>query len=110
MLFRSNRTETGNTGDNPVGGSGQFSSFVGVPFAAIVCSTLKWLVPVSMATAAVGYAGMYCMARYATDIGVRDNVIKVAVEDLAENMGWVGDEAYFVQMNSGMSFYLFSLL
>jgi hypothetical protein len=73
---------------------------------------MKWLVPipVSMATAAVGYAGMYCMTRYATDIGVRDNVIKVAVEDLAENMGWEGDEAYFVQMNSGMSFYLFSLL
>ncbi|XP_059456586.1 uncharacterized protein LOC132186615 [Corylus avellana] len=94
-----NRTETGNTG---VGGSGQTSSFVGVPLAAIVSSTLKWLVPIAvrMATAAVGYAGMYCMTRYANDIGVREDVMKVAVEDLAENMGWEGNEAYFVQMNS----------
>ncbi|KAJ6723120.1 hypothetical protein OIU74_007668 [Salix koriyanagi] len=35
-------------------------------------------------------AGMYCMSRYATDIGVRSDVIKVAVEDLATNLGWAG--------------------
>jgi hypothetical protein len=43
---RRNRTESGNTGGRPVGGSGQTSSFVGVPFAAIVSSTMKWLVPI----------------------------------------------------------------
>jgi hypothetical protein len=30
------------------------------------------------------------MSRYATDIGVRSDVIKVAVEDLAMNLGWAG--------------------
>jgi hypothetical protein len=33
-------------------------------------------------------AGMYCMSRYATDIGVRSDVVKVGVEDLAVNLGW----------------------
>ena len=36
-------------------------------------------------------AGMYCMSSYATAIGVRTNVIKVAVEDLAVNLGWPGN-------------------
>ncbi|KAJ9692778.1 hypothetical protein PVL29_011729 [Vitis rotundifolia] len=41
--------------------------------------------PVGVATVT---AGMYYMSRYATDIGVRTDVIKVAVEDLAVNLGW----------------------
>lgn len=39
--------------------------------------------PVGMA---VMTAGMYSMSRYATDIGVRTDVIKVAVEDLPLNL------------------------
>ncbi|WJX62358.1 hypothetical protein P8452_47360 [Trifolium repens] len=31
---------------------------------------------------------MYCMSRYATDIGVRSDVVKVGVKDLAVNWGW----------------------
>ena len=33
-------------------------------------------------------AGMNCMAKYANDIGVRDDMIKVEVEDLALKHGW----------------------
>lgn len=70
-----------------VGRSGQASSVIGAPLAALLSSPLKLLMPspVGIATAT---AGMYCMSRYATDIGVRSDVIKVAVEDLAVNMGW----------------------
>uniref|UniRef100_A0A2P2K1Y2 Uncharacterized protein LOC105135427 n=1 Tax=Rhizophora mucronata TaxID=61149 RepID=A0A2P2K1Y2_RHIMU len=72
-----------------VGRSGQASSVIGAPLAAILSSPLKLLMPspVGVVTAT---AGMYCMSRYATDIGVRSDVIKVAVEDLAVNQGWAG--------------------
>ncbi|KAG2725605.1 hypothetical protein I3843_01G074300 [Carya illinoinensis] len=70
-----------------VGGSGQASSVIGAPLAAILSSPLKLLMPSPVGVATVT-AGMYCMSRYATDIGVRTDVIKVAVEDLAINLGW----------------------
>ncbi|KAJ7951341.1 NC domain-containing protein-related [Quillaja saponaria] len=71
-----------------VGRSGQASSVVGAPLAALLSSPLKLLMPSPVGVATVT-AGMYCMSRYATDIGVRSDVIKVAVEDLAVNLGWV---------------------
>jgi hypothetical protein len=94
---------------------GQVASFFGAPWSTIVSSPLKWVVtsnPVGVATVAAGSVLMYCMIRHANDFGVRDDVIKVAVENLVENMGWEGNDANFVGlMNiSGMSFYLFSLL
>ncbi|KAF8379976.1 hypothetical protein HHK36_027443 [Tetracentron sinense] len=72
-----------------VGRSGQASSVIGAPLAALLSSPLKLFMagPVGVATAT---AGMYCMSRYATDIGVRTDVIKVAVEDMAVNLGWAG--------------------
>lgn len=70
-----------------VGRSGQASSFIGAPLAALLSSPLKLLMPSPVGVATVT-AGMYCMSRYATDIGVRSDVIKVAVEDLAVNLGW----------------------
>lgn len=70
-----------------VGRSGQASSVVGAPLAALLSSPLKFLIPSPVGMATVT-AGMYCMSRYATDIGVRSDVIKVAVEDLAVNLGW----------------------
>lgn len=73
-----------------VGRSGQASSVIGAPLAAILSSPLKLLMPSPVGVATVT-AGMYCMSRYATDIGVRTDVIKVAVEDLAVNLGWAGD-------------------
>ncbi|GAV71129.1 LRAT domain-containing protein [Cephalotus follicularis] len=72
-----------------VGRSGQASSIIGAPLAAILSSPLKLLMPSPVGVATVT-AGMYCMSRYATDIGVRSDVIKVAVEDLAVNLGWAG--------------------
>ncbi|XP_043700266.1 protein LEAD-SENSITIVE 1-like [Telopea speciosissima] len=68
--------------ESVVGRSGQASSFIGAPLAALLSSPLKLLMPglVGVATAA---AGMYCASRYATDIGVRTDVVKVAVEDMA---------------------------
>ncbi|GLT56105.1 hypothetical protein SLA2020_291760 [Shorea laevis] len=72
-----------------VGRSGQASSVIGAPLAALLSSPLKLLMPSPVGVATVT-AGMYFMSRYATDIGVRSDVIKVAVEDLAMNLGWAG--------------------
>ncbi|XP_065022886.1 protein LEAD-SENSITIVE 1-like isoform X1 [Musa acuminata AAA Group] len=70
-----------------IGRSGQASSFFGVPLAALFSTPFKLLAagPVGMATVT---AGMYCAGRYITDIGVRKDVVKVAVEDLTANLGW----------------------
>lgn len=76
-----------------VGRSGQASSVIGAPLAALLSSPLKFLMPSPVGVATVT-AGMYCMSRYATDIGVRSDVVKVAVEDLAVNLGW-GADSYF---------------
>ncbi|KAL2893321.1 Lecithin retinol acyltransferase, partial [Bienertia sinuspersici] len=75
------------TDNQGVGRSGQASSVVGAPLAALLSSPLKLLMPSPVGVATMT-AGMYCMSRYATDIGVRSDVIKVAVEDLAVNLGW----------------------
>ncbi|KAI3444382.1 hypothetical protein Pfo_001047 [Paulownia fortunei] len=74
-----------------VGRSGQASSVIGAPLAALLSSPLKLLMPSPVGVATMT-AGMYCMSRYATDIGVRTDVIKVAVEDLAVNLGWGNHE------------------
>ncbi|KHN16420.1 hypothetical protein glysoja_033824 [Glycine soja] len=74
-----------------VGRSGQASSVIGAPLAAMISSPLKLLMPSPVGVATVT-AGMYCMSRYATDIGVRSDVIKVPVEDLAVNLGWTCQE------------------
>lgn len=66
-----------------VGSSGQAGSVIGAPFAALLASPLKLLIPSPIGVATVT-AGMYCMSRYATDIGVRTDVIKVMVEDIAK--------------------------
>lgn len=74
--------------DEPgIGRSGQASSAIGVPLAALLSTPFKLLVagPVGMATVT---AGMYCAGRYITDIGVRKDVVKVAVEDLASVLCW----------------------
>jgi len=73
--------------DQGVGRSGQASSFIGMPLAAVFSTPFKLLAagPVGMATVT---AGMYCAGRYITDIGVRKDVVKVAAEDLGVNLGW----------------------
>lgn len=71
-----------------IGTSGQASSLIGAPLAALLSSPFKYLIPSPVGVATVT-AGMYCMSRYATDIGVRTDVVKVAVEDLAINLSWM---------------------
>lgn len=68
------------------GGSGQASSFINIPVSAILSSPFNLLMagPVGMATVS---AGMYCAGRYMTDIGVRKDVVKVDVEDMASDVG-----------------------
>lgn len=68
-----------------VGRSGQASSVIGAPLAALLSSPLKLLIPSPVGVATLT-AGMYCVSRYATDIGVRSDVVKVSVEDLALNL------------------------
>jgi hypothetical protein len=72
-----------------VGRSGQASTVIGAPLAAILSSPLNLLIPSPVGVATVT-SGMFCMSRYATDIGVRSDVIKVAVEDLAMKLSWAG--------------------
>ncbi|KAI3843356.1 hypothetical protein MKX03_030457 [Papaver bracteatum] len=70
-----------------VGRSGQAASFVGAPLAAILATPLRFLMPAPVGMTVA--AGMYCLSRYATDIGVRSDVIKVDVEDMSVGLGWV---------------------
>nr|XP_043628995.1 protein LEAD-SENSITIVE 1-like [Erigeron canadensis] len=60
--------------------SGQVGSWVSVPLTAVVTST-KFICSSSLASV-VTTAGMHCYSRYMNDIGVRDDVIKVKVEDI----------------------------
>ncbi|CAM6116023.1 unnamed protein product [Calypogeia fissa] len=70
-----------------IGRSGQAASVLGAPFAAVISSPLKFMMANPWGTAAA-LAGVYFFYRYATDMGVRKDVVKIAVEDLAVNMGW----------------------
>ncbi|OIT19046.1 PREDICTED: uncharacterized protein LOC109221950 [Nicotiana attenuata] len=88
-----------------VGGSGQASSSVvgAPPLAALLSSPLKLLIPpVGVATVTTG---MYFMNRYKTDFGVRKDVVKVAVEELALKLGFGSSNeraiAEHVASNSG---------
>ncbi|XP_022147259.1 uncharacterized protein LOC111016255 [Momordica charantia] len=65
-----------------VGRSGQASSVFGAPMAVMFSSPLKLLMSSSSVGMAVTAAGWYNCIRYANDIGVRTDVIKVEVEDL----------------------------
>ncbi|KAL2644266.1 hypothetical protein R1flu_011853 [Riccia fluitans] len=72
---------------NLIGRSGQAASVFGAPFAAVISSPLRFMMTNPWGAAAVS-AGVYFFCRYATDIGIRKDVAKVAVEDLAVNLGW----------------------
>ncbi|KAI7742263.1 hypothetical protein M8C21_002451 [Ambrosia artemisiifolia] len=85
-----------------LGRSGQASSMIGAPLAALLASPLKLLIPSTVGVATVT-AGMYCISRYATDIGVRTDVVKVAVEDLAVNLGWMDGLQEAFQENEASS-------
>ncbi|XP_078440482.1 protein LEAD-SENSITIVE 1-like [Wolffia australiana] len=72
------------------GKSGQASAFLNFPLAAALSSPLQ-MIMASPAGVAVAAAGVYCAGRYMTDVGVRRDVIKIEVEDLASNLGLDGE-------------------
>ncbi|KAE8724067.1 putative serine/threonine-protein kinase WNK4-like [Hibiscus syriacus] len=90
-----------------IGRSGQASSMIGSPLAALISSSVKVLMPSSIDVATVT-AGTYCMSRYATDIGVRTDVIKVPVEDMAVNLDWAGCQDEATEENETSNQYLYT--
>ncbi|TKW11601.1 hypothetical protein SEVIR_6G242600v4 [Setaria viridis] len=74
-------------GGDDIGRSGQAASAVGVPLAALLSTPFKLFATGPLGMAAVT-AGVYCAGRYITDIGVRKDVVKVEVENLAAHLGW----------------------
>ncbi|XP_041008889.1 protein LEAD-SENSITIVE 1-like [Juglans microcarpa x Juglans regia] len=65
-----------------MGGSGQASS-IRAAANAVIAYSLRYVTPSFSGLPVVGL-GMYCAARYYSDIGVRRDVLKVAVEILVE--------------------------
>ncbi|TXG69829.1 hypothetical protein EZV62_004764 [Acer yangbiense] len=72
-----------------VGRSGQAASLVAAA-SAIVSSPLRFLTTSFSGLAAVSY-GMYCVSRLVSDIGVRRDIVKVAVERLVANPSIAND-------------------
>ncbi|KAK4772909.1 hypothetical protein SAY87_027928 [Trapa incisa] len=70
-----------------IGQGGQAVSIVGGPLAAVL-STPLLLVTTNVYGMAATAVGVYCMSRYAADIGsgVRRDVVKVSVEDLTRRL------------------------
>nr|GFA53983.1 hypothetical protein [Tanacetum cinerariifolium] len=64
------------------GFSGQVVGWVMSPLNVAVSSAIK-MFRCSTPLAAVVGTGMHCLSRYATDIGVRKDVVRVNVEDMA---------------------------
>nr|CAB3483729.1 unnamed protein product [Digitaria exilis] len=77
----------GGHGGGIAGRSGQAASAVGVPLAALLSTPFRLFAAGPLGMAAVT-AGVYCAGRYITDIGVRKDVVKVEVENLAAHLGW----------------------
>jgi len=73
-------TDTGTSGQDS-----SISSVVGASFRGLIYSYLNPTTPVRATTLTFG---KYCRNRYANDIGVRTDVIKVVVE----NLGWAGPQ------------------
>ncbi|XP_015879607.1 protein LEAD-SENSITIVE 1-like [Ziziphus jujuba] len=68
-----------------IGRSGQACSILAAA-SAVISSPLRFLTTSFSGLAAVGY-GIYCVSRLVSDIGVRRDVSKVAVEKLVDSSG-----------------------
>lgn len=64
-----------------MGQSGQAVSIIGGPLAAVLSTPLR-LVTTNVYGMAATAVGVYCASRYAADIGMRSDVVKLSVEDL----------------------------
>lgn len=71
---------------NAIGRSGQAVSFLGAPLAAVCSSPLRLVMTQPWGLIVVS-AGVYCLSRYAADMGVRKDVAKISVEDLVVRLG-----------------------
>lgn len=72
-----------------IGRSGQAVTFLGAPLAAVFSSPLRFVVTQTWGSVIVT-AGMYCLSRYAADVGVRKDVAKISVEDLVVRLAPTG--------------------
>lgn len=68
-----------------IGQSGQAVSIIGGPLAAVLSTPLR-MVTTNVYGMAATAVGVYCASRYAADIGMRRDVVKVQVEDLARRL------------------------
>ncbi|KAF8397974.1 hypothetical protein HHK36_016900 [Tetracentron sinense] len=68
-----------------MGQSGQAVSIIGGPLAAVLSSPLC-LVTTNVYGMTATAIGVYCASRYAADIGMRKDVVKVEVEDLTTRL------------------------
>ena len=68
-----------------IGQSGQAVSIIGGPLAAVLSTPLR-LVTTNVYGMAATAVGVYCASRYATDIGMRRDVVKIQVEDLTRRL------------------------
>ncbi|XP_043699366.1 protein LEAD-SENSITIVE 1-like [Telopea speciosissima] len=68
-----------------LGRSGQAISIIGGPLAAVLSTPLR-LVTTNVYGMTAAAIGVYCASRYAADIGMRRDVVKVAVEDLTARL------------------------
>lgn len=68
-----------------MGQSGQAVSIIGGPLAAVLSTPLR-LVTTNIYGMAATAVGVYCASRYAADIGMRKDVVKIPVEDLTRRL------------------------
>ncbi|XP_057973786.1 protein LEAD-SENSITIVE 1 [Malania oleifera] len=68
-----------------IGQSGQAVSIIGGPLAAVLSTPLR-LITTNLYGMAAMAVGVYCASRYAADIGMRRDVMKVEVEDLTRRL------------------------
>lgn len=68
-----------------MGQSGQAVSIIGGPLAAVLSTPLR-LVTTNVYGMAATAVGVYCASRYAGDIGMRRDVVKMSVENLTTRL------------------------
>ncbi|CAJ2672821.1 unnamed protein product [Trifolium pratense] len=71
--------------EGTIGRSGQAISTIGGSLAAVLSSPLRF-VTTNVYGIAVTAVGVYCVSRYAADIGMRSDVVKIQVEDLTRSL------------------------
>jgi hypothetical protein len=71
--------------EGTIGQSGQAISIIGGPIAAVMSTPLR-LVTTNIYGMAATAVGVYCASRYAADIGMRRDTVKIQVEDLTRRL------------------------